>query len=88
VRVAKTEIANEDGYERKLLSQSDVLQVHVVGRILQVPLVIDEPLVTSHVSIDIAVGSSSKSSRRGQDLKLPLAGGWVTSHGVVASERR
>ena len=60
--VAKTEIAIEDGYERKQVSQTDGLLVHVVGRMLQAPLVIDEPLVTSHVSIDIAVGSSGKSS--------------------------
>ncbi len=39
------------------------LQGHVVVRILQVALVVDEPVVASRVTVDVAVGSGGEPLR-------------------------
>ena len=45
-------------------THNDVLQGDVVVRVLQVPLVIDEPVVASRIAVDVAVRSGSESGRR------------------------
>lgn len=43
-----------------LVDHTDMLQRHVIVRILQIPLIIDEPVIASRISIDIAVCTSRK----------------------------
>ena len=42
---------------------SDVLQGDVVVRVLQVALVIDEPVIASRVAVDVAVRTGGKAAR-------------------------
>src|SRR6478672_2950306 len=59
----------------KTAEQTAVLQIHVAVRILQVPLVIDEPVVTGHVAVNVAVRTGCKSARRCPHRKSTASGG-------------
>ncbi len=42
-------------------SHNEVLQGHVVVRILQIALVVDEPVIARRITVNVAVGAGSKS---------------------------
>src|SRR6185503_4364326 len=66
---------SEDCFERAHAQLTDALRIYVVDGIPNTSLVVDEPVITRGISIEIAVGSSSESSWRGQHLP-PAACGW------------
>lgn len=47
----------------RLEPHNDVLQGHVVVRILQIALVIDEPVIAGGVAVDVAVGTGREAGR-------------------------
>ena len=47
----------------RLEPHNDVLQGHVVVRILQITLVIDEPVIAGCVAVDVAVGTGREAGR-------------------------
>ena len=71
----RADLASEEWLRKKRqLPQAAVLQVHVAVRILQVPLVIDEPVVTGHVAVNVAVRTGCKSARRCRHCKTTAGG--------------